>query len=330
MRTLASVAAVLLVWLIAATFWRRGRRERQERSRASVWKRAHHLGSELVAGRNIEANASGLGRLLDETDQPVLVASAVAVAIRREAHEVDPAVYRAVNRSALSKRLAPVLQQADARRRVEVLEIVEVLRLDQLLGESALLTHHDDPSVVRAACDAVVAIDPAVGLGILIGLADSQSSWVIDSIGRAAAACAAAGHTTLPIARSRWRSSPLLAQRAVRESALFDPATVADALSALVAALEDRDAGRRLAAVNALAGTIDDHPAAQLALAGALGSADRMVRFATAAALAETATGQAILRSTADLGDGSDAARMAAQLLWSQDARRREIVVPVA
>jgi hypothetical protein len=70
-----------------------------------------------------------------------------------------------------------------------------------------------------------------------------------------------------------------------------------------------------LAAVTALAAAIE-HPAAQLALAGALGSSERMIRYATAANLSETPIGREILRRAANSVDGSDAARMASEILW--------------
>ena len=110
----------------------------------------------------------------------------------------------------------------------------------------------------------------------------------------------------------------MLAQRALTESATFDRATVSDAMTALIEALEDESSSKRLAAVIALAASID-HPAAQIALAGALGCSDRMVRYATAANLSDSAAGRGILRRTAASGDGSDAARMAAEVLWTSD-----------
>jgi hypothetical protein len=44
-----------------------------------------------------------------------------------------------------------------------------------------------------------------------------------------------------------------------------------------------------------------------------------MVRYATAANLADTPVGRDILRRVAASGDGSDAARMAAEVLWTTD-----------
>jgi hypothetical protein len=201
---------------------------------------------------------------------------------------------------------------------IEALEIVEVLRVHQLLGDAAVLTRSDDPEIVRAACDAVVEIEPSVGIGILIGLVNGGDSWVLDSLGRAAEAVARRENRPVPLSRAQWRGAPMLAQRALTESATFDRATVSDAIMSLVEALEHESTSRRLASVTALSASID-HPAAQIALAGALGSEDRMVRFATAANLSDSAVGRDILRRTALRGDGSDAARMAAEVLWTSD-----------
>lgn len=212
----------------------------------------------------------------------------------------------------------------DTHQIIEAMELVEVLRLHELLGDAAALTRHADPLVVRAACDAVVEIDASIGVGILIGLADGCESWVLDSIGRATAKLEARGVSAVPLSPGQWRSAPMLARRALNESAMFGRATVSDAVSTLIGSLDDQSAARRLAAVTALSGSID-HPGAQLALAGALGSGDRMTRYAVAASLSDSVVGRQILRRTAAEQDGSDAARMAAEILWMDDGHGREV-----
>lgn len=315
---LAAGAATALFCLGAYTFMMRRRGARHERRDGAVWKRSYHLAAELASGRAIESNSSALCDLVESTSQPVLLASAVAVAVRQQPDAVHPALFVAVNRSGLTNRLRRALRSSDANSKIEVLELVEVLRLHELMADAAMLTRSDDAAIVRAACEAVVQIDPSIGLGILIGLAPKGESWVLDSMGRAADRVRQDGTGPIPLSRAQWQSAPLLAQRAITESALFDRATVAEAVSALIAALDDTSSTRQLAAVTALAGTIEDHPAAQLALAGALGSPDRMVRFATAAALSDSVTGHRILRSAVAAGDDSDAARIAAEILWSE------------
>ena len=89
----------------------------------------------------------------------------------------------------------------------------------------------------------------------------------------------------------------------------------------LIEALDDPSSQRRLAAVNALANTIE-HPGAQIALAGALTAPDRMTRFAAASRLAQTDAGRAILHRAAASGESSDAASMASEVLWSNAGER--------
>jgi hypothetical protein len=315
---LAIASGLVVVLIVAAAFRARRRGELSGQRDGITWKRAHHLASELAAGRNVERHTPALIELLDTTDQPMLVASAIAVAVRQEHAEVDPALFIAVGRSRLSELLRVRLEGDDVNTKVEALEIVEVLRVHVLLGDAAVLTRSDDPVLVRAACDAVVELEPSIGIGILVGMANSGDSWVLDSLGRAVEASARREVRPVPLSRSQWRSAPVLAQRALAESATFSRATVTDALMALVEALEHSTTSRRLAAVTALSASIE-HPAAQIALAGALGSEDRMVRFATAANLADTTAGRDILRRVASSGDGSDAARMAAEVLWTTD-----------
>jgi hypothetical protein len=315
---LAMMATMVVVLIITSAFRSRRRTQRRSQRDGVLWKRAYHLGSELAVGRNRNRNEPALVQLLETTDQPLLVASALAVVVRQTHHDVHESLFACVRRSRLADVLRQRLDDADPNTKVEALEIIEVLRVHVLLGDAAVLTHGSDPLVVRAACDAVVELEPGIGIGILIGMANGGDSWVLDSLGRAVEAAARRESTPVPLSRSQWRSAPMLAQRALSESATFSSATVTDALMALVEALEHSTTSKRLAAVTALSASID-HPAAQIALAGALGADDRMVRFATAANLADSPQGRDILRRVALSGDGSDAARMAADVLWTTD-----------
>lgn len=312
----ATLGAVLVVVAATVRAWRRNRRADQRDG--VIWKGAYHLGSELVAGRSTTRNAAAATDLLNRTEQPLLVASAFAVAVRQAHHDVDDSLFAAVGRSSLPALLRARLDDPDPNVRIEALELVEVLRVHLLLGDAAVLTNSEDPKVARAACDAVVELEPSIGIGILVGKVDDGESWVLDALGRAADAAAHRERRPVPLSRAQWRDAPMLAQRALAESATFDRATVSDAVMALVESLQHESTSKRLAAVTALAASIE-HPAAQIALAGALGSPDRMVRFATAANLSDSTIGREILRRTAAEDEGSDAARMAAQVLWTAD-----------
>lgn len=321
---LGAVAVIALVALIVNTFRNRRSSEVDGQRDGKVWRRGYHLASELGSGRSIDQNSTNLTELIEQTPQPILVAAAIAVAIRQEADGVHPALFTTIGRSRLPAVLRTRLGSGDVHQIVEALELAEVLRLHELLGDAAVLTRHANPAVVRAACDAVVEIDPSIGIGVLIGLADGSESWVLDSIGRAISKLETRGSSTVPLSQAQWRSAPMLARRALNESAMFDRATVGDAISTLIGSLDDRSAAKRLAAVTALAASVD-HPGAQLALAGALGSDDRMTRYAVAASLSDSVVGRQILRRTAAEGDGSDAARMAAEILWMDDGHGREV-----
>jgi hypothetical protein len=326
---LAGGALLAVVLLAAHAFWSKASVDKAAQRTGTVWKRAYHLGAEIAAGRRLAQNRPALIELIDTCSQPMMVASALAVAVRQEPVDVDTVLFTTIRQSRLPAILRDRIDadgtNSSHHATVEALEIVEVLRVYDLLGDAAALTRHCDRAVVRAACDAVVALEPSVGLGILIGMVDGGDSWVLDSLGRATDRLNRSGPELVPLSQAQWRSAPMLVSRALTESAMFDPATVTDAVGALITALDDPSSTKRLAAVKALSASID-HPGAQLALAGALGSEDRMTRFAVAAALSDSVVGRQILRQAAGDPDGSDAARMAAEILWTEDDRRRNVL----
>lgn len=322
--SIGGVAVVALCALVASTLRTRRSAELDSHRSGTIWRRGYHLAAELLAGRATAANSADLVEFIDQTSEPMTVAASLAVATRQEPHETHVALRTAVGRSRLPKILRARLNSGDPHQVIEALEIVEVLRVQTLLGDAAALTLHRDPRIIRAACDAVVEIDPATGLGVLIGLVDICESWVLDSIGRATTTLNTRGGYNGPLSQAQWGNAPMLARRVLDESALHDRATVGDAVATLIRSLDDPSAAKRLAAVTALSSSID-HPAAQLALAGALGSSDRMTRYAVAASLSDSVVGRQILRRTAAEADGSDAARMAAEILWSGDSHEREV-----
>lgn len=317
---LAGIATMMVLATATYTLWIRRAGRAVDQRTGTIWKRAFHLGAELAAGRAIDRNSDNLIELIDSVSDPILVATAIAVAARQEPEQVHPALYSTISRSRLPSILNDHLATAETNVQIEALEIVEVLHVYELLGEAAALTRNCEPRVVRAACDAVVEIDPSIGAGILIGMTDDEESWVLDSLGRAASALETDENRSIPLSRSQWGNAPMLAQRALLESHAFDRATLSTALASLIGALESDLPAKRLAAVTALSVSIEN-PAAQLALAGALGAKDRMTRFATAANLMDTVTGREIVKMAAAQDDGSDATRMAAEILWSDGDR---------
>ncbi|MFK7917339.1 MAG: hypothetical protein AB8G14_04625 [Ilumatobacter sp.] len=315
--TAGSVTAVILAMAFTA-FRLRGRPGTEDELDGTAWKRAYHLGAELAAGRNAERNADGLLELFDTNDYHVMLASAVAVAARQHPHQIDDVLYRTIEQTELTPALRRNLGSSDTTVCLEALEIIEVLRIAELIGDVAILAQSPDQAIARAACDAVVANDASIGIGILLGMVDGSKTWVLDALGRASSRISVDSQLSLPLAQDQWAAAPMLARRALEDSAMFDSQTSACALSALATALDNESSAMRLASVKALAASAA-HPGAQLVLAAALGSADRITRFAAAAALSDSVDGHAILRRVAAGSDHSDAVAMAAEILWSGD-----------
>lgn len=312
--SVAGVVACVVVAMIVRTFHLRRVTARRRVRDGATWRRAYHLAAELCAGRSSERNSDALVELIATTDRPMLVGSALAIAVRQERGQVPATVALTLMSSELPTQLRDALDDADPNRVIEALEIAEVLRISSLLGDVAVLTRHDDHTIRRAACDALVAMDPRAGASVLIGMVDDGDTWVLDALGRATHGAAELDDVELPLGRAQWASAPMLARHALANA--DDRAGVSHAIAALIGALDDPSPSKRLASVTALAAAIE-HPAAQIALVGALGSSERMIRFAAAANLVESAVGQAILHRVAASSDGSDAARMAAEVLWA-------------
>lgn len=312
----AGVVTGVIVAMVVAAFRMRSRPGQDLELDGRAWKRAYHLGAELAAGRNAERNAKGLLELFDTNDLHVMLASAVAVAARQHPHQIDEALFSTIERTDLTPTLRRNLNSSDTTVCLESLEIVEVLQIRELIGDAAILAQSDDQTIAKAACDAVVANDASIGIGILLGLVDGSSTWVLDALGRASGRIGLDAQLSLPLAQDQWAAAPMLARRALQDSAMFDAQTAASALSALATALDSESSAMRLASVKALAASAS-HPGAQLVLAAALGSQDRMTRFSAAAALSDSVEGHAILRRVASGGERSDAAAMAAEILWS-------------
>ena len=313
---LSGAAAVIVIALALTTMRTHRKVELDLADAGRSWKRAYHLGAELASGRHVEQNTARLAELFAGERDHLALASAIGVAVRQHADDVDDAIFVALTVTGLAASIRSTLQGGVVDLQMEALELVEVLHLDTLVGDAAVLTRSKVPGLARAACDAVVENDPAMGVGILIGLIESGGTWVLDALDRAGERMARQQLRSMPVARAQWADAPMLARRVLAESAQHDVATVNGAVSALISALDDASSAKRLTAVNALLSSID-HPAAQIALLAAVGSGDRMTRFATAAGLAESVIGRELLRRTAAHADGSDAARMAAEVLWS-------------
>lgn len=289
---------------------------RRSRSAGRLWEDTYELGVRLADGDHGPTGGEDIQRLMRSAKDPTPVVMSLAAIARSFGDLASDELFVAVRSSSVVDWVRYKLVSDDPMERIEGLETVEILRLRNLFGEVANLANDENEEVVRAAADALVALDPSVAIGVLVGLVNRAGGWVLDSLGRATSALASSGTGRVPVARPQWRDAPMLAEASLSSGHLPDAGTAADALSVLIAALDDDSSQRRLAAVNALANTIE-HPGAKIALAGALTAPDRMTRFAAASRLAQSDDGRSILRRAAASDESSDAASMAAEVLWA-------------
>ncbi len=310
--------AALSLFLITAlwTVFARHAVLRRARSAGQLWEDTYELGVRLAEGRGGPEGGQEIDRLLDSCKDATPVVLSLAAIARSFGELASEDLFDAVRRSGVDEWARNKLVDEDPFERIEGLETVEVLRLQNLFGEVANLASDDDEQVVRAAAEALVTLDPSVAIGVLVGLVNRSGGWVLDTLGRATSVLSKDGAGRVPVARPQWRNAPMLAEASLAKGQLPDAGTATDALSVLIEALDDPSSQRRLAAVNALANTIE-HPGAKIALAGALTAPDRMTRFAAASRLAQTDAGRAILHRAAASNESSDAASMASEVLWA-------------
>jgi len=282
----------------------------------ALWEDTYELGVQLAEGDCQNNGGREIDRLIDSAKDATPVVLSLAAIARSFGELASDDLFEAVKRSRVDDWVRHKLVDDDPLERIEGLETVEILRLSSLFGEAANLANDEDEQVVRAAAEALVALDPSVAVGVLVGLVNRSGGWVLDTLGRATAQLAKVGVGRVPVARPQWRNAPMLAEASLAKGQIPDAGTASDALSVLIGALDDPSSQRRLAAVNALANTID-HPGAKIALAGALTAPDRMTRFAAASRLAQTDGGRAILHRAAASNESSDASSMAAEVLWA-------------
>lgn len=318
---LAGAACSLFVLTALWTVATRHAVLRRARSAGQLWEDAYELGVQLAEGKGGPQAGKDIDRLVRSQKDPTPVVLSLSAIARSYGDLASDQLFEAARRSSVHEWARAKLVAEDPLDRIDGLETVETLRLSSLLGEVANLANEDDEQVVRAAAEALVALDPSVAIGVLVGLVNRSGGWVLDTLGRATNQLATQSGGRVPVARPQWRNAPMLAEQSLASGVLPDAGTASDALSVLIEALDDPSSQRRLAAVNALANTID-HPGAQIALAGALTAPDRLTRFAAASRLAQTDAGRAILHRAAGNGESSDAASMAAEVLWTNAGRR--------
>ncbi len=314
----AGAACGLTVLLVVRSWFVQRTTRRHQRADSFAWTLVHDAADALADDRGTSGDRQVITESLSRPHHRGAALAAVAAVIRAQPGEPNKALLEAIESSTVSAHLRDELLEKDHLRRTAALETIEVIQLESMTGEVAGMVADEHPEVIRAAANALVQLRPEIAVGLLVGLAPRHGTWVLDSLGQAADKLATRDDRRVPIARPLWRDAPGLAERAVLEGRLPDPGDASDAIAIMVSLLNDPDTNRRLAAINVLANIIS-HPGAQIALAGAIGVEDRITRFAAAARMVDSAEGRRILRAAARSESGSDAADVAAMVLWGHE-----------
>lgn len=317
----AGGATCLSLLLVARTALLRQRRVRDQGRNSQVWMDTHAAGERMVMGMGKPGDHDTISKNLGKARSRASAIGAMVAVIRSHGGQADRELLDAVEASGIDRYLRSEFLADDPHRRAAALEIVEATRREELTGDVAALAVDPEPDVVRAAANALVVLKPELAVGVLVGLLADHGPWVVDSLGRAANTLSVRDNRNVPIARPYWRDAPDLARRALSQGLLTEPGDASDAVAVMISLLDSDDTEKRLGAVNALADIIT-HPGAQIALAGAMGADDRVTRFAAAVRLADSDEGQRLLRNAVSGDNASDAAEVAALVLWGE----REVV----
>ena len=312
----AGGAAAITALLVAQTMLVHRCNRAQHRSAADIWVGMGEAARRLAKGDGEFGDAGTVVEALSRPDTQVDGLAAVVAVLRGEQGHVDEAIYAAIAESSVVKPVSELLRSADPLVRTDALEIIEITRLHGFVGDVASAATDDNEEVARAAANALTVLAPELAVGLLAGRVRTGGVWAVEALGRAIDAVGAAGDSPMAIGKPLWEGAPALAERVLTDDSPIDAADAAEALAVMTDLLHHDDQEHRLSAVRALS-KVTDHPAARIALLGALDSPDRVTRFAAAARLADTDAGRLVLRHYAEAGHGSDAGEAAALVLWS-------------
>ena len=304
----AAVIVSAVLPLAAGSIVRGHRADAKAEKRQTVWSSVVSAGVDCLLGRSQRA-AQLVREQLDDKSTRQVALSAISTVLR--AATVDVAPLRCV----VSESRAPAYLRKEMRhghtdRVVAALEMMAELCLaGPLIPEAALLTRHENEDVRHAAARALVVSDPALAISELLRLLPHEGPWVrsllcdvvlLHPLQATLVMNAKVLHevpeliVVLPWERWRGRQFPN------------------EWVGWIEQAFIDERQSIRLAAVTAM-GSLGGE-SATLALAAALGSVDRSVRFAAADRLSRMRGGIEILLRTSEK-DSGDAAEVAATAL---------------
>ncbi|MCP4087810.1 MAG: hypothetical protein GY745_22610 [Actinomycetia bacterium] len=307
----AGVGAAVLIGVRALVLHRlRASRLRQQ---ARTWERVMEAADALADPMLRPPAGRELLRLLNSSNSRTISLEAI-VTIVRTRPESRLVLRQIVAESRVPTWLTAELSAREHDRRTASLELIAVLELPGLGSMVASLINDEEESVRAAAGRCLARIDAANAVGVLIGRLESGDRWASEPLSTALAGMGDA------IDLDHERMSRL-APRAASTASQIDSAAGGASLDAaarrtvarLVPMLASPEPELRIATLTALGDL--QHPMAAMALAAAIGSGDRVTRFAAGIRLTETPTGVTLLRDLArrDHGPAGDTARV---VLW--------------
>ncbi|MCP5027339.1 MAG: hypothetical protein GY929_13745 [Actinomycetia bacterium] len=319
----AGVGAAVLVGMRAVVLHRfRGSRLRQQ---ARAWERVTEAADGLSDPMLRAAAGHELLRLFNTSATRSTALDAAVTVIRTRA-ETRTILRQVVAESQIPAWLTDQLTAGEGERRVAAIELIGVLLLPGMSSLVATLLADDDETIRTAAGSCLARINPAMAVGTLIGRLERGDQWAGEPLAEALAALG----RPVDVADDRLtRLAPQTASAAALTSA---PTAVERepgarrAVARLVPMLASEDGEIRMSALTALGDL--HHPMAAMALAAAVGSGDRITRFAAGIRLTETQSGMVLLRDLArrDQEAAGDTARI---VLWGAADRSGRLGEPL-
>ncbi len=319
----AGVGAAVLVGARSVVLHRvRGSRLRRQ---ARAWERVTEAAEALTDPMLHAAARRELLRLLNGSGTRAVALDAIVTVCRTRA-DARILIRPVVAESRIPSWLTDQLTAGENERRTAALELIGVLQPPGMNSLVATLLNNEDEAIRTAAGACLARIDPSMAIGALISRLERGDQWAGDPL---AEALTVLGHEVDVAGDQLTRMAPQAGSVAVQtaaQNARDREAGARRAVARLVPMLASEDAELRMAALTALGDL--HHPMAAMALAAAVGSGDRITRFAAGIRLTETRAGVVLLRDLAqrDQGAAGDTARI---VLWgSTDPNEPEATLP--
>ena len=332
--TFSGTVVGLILCVAASAIFRQVRHNSTGSTQADRWEDASDAVKGFVLG--IATSSEKFSKLLAREDTRAIVIEAFSNVARANPESAKALRHRKEDAAILRKWVSDSLENKDSGRRAHACEVVATLRLRACLGMVLAATGDDDANVRVTATRALCVLDPETAVGVLLGLIETEGSWAADLLADLLQRVPVQALAAVTQRALEWGATPALVKllascpgevaNSILLSALETDnpelrARVAEAIhasspgaiAALATLLTDPHEGTRLSAVRSL-GRVRN-PKALITLSSALSDISRLVRFAAAEGIGETAGGPSLLQRIVE-GSDLNAAEAAELALW--------------